>query len=137
MKWLHAFGLVCVAATSAYLIYLSLWLVQTLAARDWCAQAIGADKATKGLPGGVDALTACVGLLTLQVKALALDSHIAIGTLALCLAVLVVVVIANARLEGKAGTTGVDLKIGSRDDVVVGAQIATDAAQQATEELKP
>lgn len=106
MKWLHIFGLLCVAVTSAYLIYLSSRLVDILAARDWCAQAIGADKATNGLPGGVDALTACVGLLTLQVKALAMDSHIAIGTLALCLAVLVVVVIANARIEGKAGPEG-------------------------------
>lgn len=140
MKWLHIAALASVTATSAYLIWLSSWLVHTLAARDWCSIAVGADKATAGLPGGVDALTACVGLLTLQVKALALDSHIAIGTLALCLAVLVVVVIANARIEGKASISGVDLKIGGKNDAAAGAQLATDAAkkagQEVTEELK-
>lgn len=123
MKWLQVFALVCVAVASAYLIYLSNWLVHTLAERDWCYTAIGAERAAPG--SNLDALTACVGLLTLQVKALALDSHIAIGTMALCLAVLVVVVIANARIEGKAGPTGVEGKIGGA------------AEQDKADEVKP
>ena len=130
MKWLHIAGLVCVAVTSAYLIFLSNWLVHTLAERDWCYTAIGAEKAAPG--SNLDALTACVGLLTLQVKALALDSHIAIGTLALCLAVLVVVVIANAHVSGKAGPTGVEGTIGGAAE---GAQAATDAAKEAGQQV--
>jgi len=110
-RYIHAFALICVAVASGFLIWLSMHLVDILAARDWCVRAIGADQAS-GDGKGIDVMTACVGLLTLQVNALAIDSHVAIGTLALCLAVLVVVVLANARIQGKAGAGGVEGSIG-------------------------
>lgn len=130
---IHWFALVAVASTSAFLVWLSQWLVRTLAARDWCYTAIGADRVTPNT-GATDALTACVSLLTFQVKALALDSYIAIGTMALCLAVLVVVVLANARLELDASATGVHTKI--TGDAVDAAQETADAAQDKADEIK-
>lgn len=130
-RWLHAFGLACVAVTSAFLIWLSMHLIEILAARDWCLRAIGADRASTSA-GNIDALTACVGLLTLQVRALAIDSHIAIGTLALCLAVLVVVVIANARVQLKAGPDGVDGTIGGAAE---GAKATAEAAEKKAAEI--
>lgn len=130
---IHWFALVSVAATSGFLVWLSQRLVHVLAAKDWCYIAVGADKAAPAT-GNIDALTACVGLLTLQVKALALDSHIAIGTMALCLAVLVVVVLANARLELDAGAAGVHTKIGG--DAGDAAQETADAAQAKADDIK-
>ncbi|PKB19670.1 hypothetical protein B0I00_1910 [Novosphingobium kunmingense] len=130
-RWLHVFALVCVAVTSAFLIWLSLHLIEILAARDWCLTAIGADKASPST-GDIDTLTACVGLLTLQVRALAIDSHIAIGTLALCLAVLVVVVLANARIQLRAGPSGVDGTIGGAGE---GARATAEAAGKKADEI--
>lgn len=111
-KAIQIAALLCIAVTSAFLIYMSYLLTTILSARDWCFTAIGADKVSTGSMGSMDTLTACVGLLTLQIKALSLNSHIVTGTMALALAVLVIVVLANARVQGKVGPGGAEGSIG-------------------------
>lgn len=93
------FALVCVAATSAFLAYLAISLIETLASPAWCSKALQAERITA--KDTFVGLTACVDLLKIQLRALATNSHIVIGTFALCLGVLVVIVIAGARLAGK------------------------------------
>lgn len=133
-RFLHGFALACIAVTSGFLIWLTMHLVDVLSKPNWCFTAIGADKvaSTVGAAGNLDALTACVGLLSLQVRALAIDSHIAIGTLALCLAVLVVVVLANARVQLKASADGGEASIGSAAE---GAKATAEAAGQKADEI--
>lgn len=96
---IRAFALLCVAATSAFLGYLALKLIETLSSPSWCSTALQAEKITarETFVG----LTACVDLLKIQLGALALNSQIVISTFALCLGVLVVIVIAGARAKGE------------------------------------
>ena len=40
---IKGFALVCVAVTSAYVMYMGWWLVTVLSGPDWCSRALGAD----------------------------------------------------------------------------------------------
>jgi hypothetical protein len=109
---IRAFALLCVAATSAFLGYLALQLIDTLSSPSWCSTALQAERITPG--NSFAGLTACIDLLKIQLGALAANSKIVIGTFALCLGVLVVIVIAGAKLAGELPGGGkVDL---SKDD---------------------
>jgi hypothetical protein len=118
--------------TSLFIMATSWRLVSILSGRDWCVTAIDAKHATP--VSGTDSLAACVGLLQQQVRALALDSHISIGVLAVCLGVLVVIVLAGARLEGKLGRDGAELNV-SRD-AGKAADLVADAARDQADVIK-
>ena len=96
---IRAFALVCVAATSGFFGYLAVWLINILSSPDWCGKALQADRITPG--NTFVGLVACMDLLKMQVGSLAKVLLIVIGTFALSLGVLVVIVIAGARLAGK------------------------------------
>lgn len=102
------FAVACVAATSAYLMAIAWKLNTTLSGPGWCATAFGAGKATGTQP--VKGLEACVGLMTIQLQALSLNSHIVLTTFALCLAVLVIVVLAGARFSADTKFGKVDVE---------------------------
>lgn len=96
---IQGFALLCVAVTSAFFGYLTYWLIDILSSPGWCAKAIQADRITPG--DTFTGLTACVDLLKMQVGSLSNALLMMVGTFALCLGVLVVIVIAGARLAGK------------------------------------
>ena len=96
---IRAFALVCVAATSAFLAYLALLLIKVLSSPTWCSTAMQAERITQ--KDSFVGLTACVDLLKIQLQSLALNSQIVIGTFAMCLGVLIVIVIAGAKLAGR------------------------------------
>lgn len=96
---IRAFALLCVAATSAFLAYLALKLIGVLSSPSWCSTALQAEKITA--KETFVGLTACIDLLKIQLSALALNSQIVIGTFAMCLGVLVVIVIAGARASAE------------------------------------
>lgn len=121
MKFIHAFALACVAVTSAFVMAMIYWLVTLLSDRAWCFTALGAGKGT-----GVDAFTACVGLLTIQIKALATNSVILVGVIALCLLALMVIVVAQGRLSLKAGKDGIETEIGKSDAIHSGDAVVVD-----------
>lgn len=129
---IRAFALLCVAATSAFLGYLALKLIAVLSSPNWCSTALQAEKITA--KDTFVGLTACVELLKIQLNALALNSQIVIGTFALCLGVLVVIVIAGARLAGK-GPGGVEFDVSS-DPASQAADEVADAAVDKAEEIK-
>ena len=110
MKTVHIYGLACVAVTSTFIMAMIWWLIGLLADRSWCFTALGAGKGT-----GVDAFTACVGLLTIQIKALAENSLIFAGVMAMCLFTLIVVVVAQAKVSLEASKDSIKTNIG-RDD---------------------
>lgn len=129
---IRAFALLCVAATSAFLGYLALKLIGVLSSPTWCSTALQAERITA--KDSFVGLTACVDLLKIQLTALALNSQIVIGTFALCLGVLVVIVIAGARLAGK-GPGGVEFDVSS-DPASQAADEVADAAVDKAEEIK-
>lgn len=129
---IRLFALVCVAGTSAFLMYLILKLVEIIAGPDWCSRALQAEKITQR--DTFVGLTACVDILKLQVAALAQALTISVGTLALCLGVLVVIVIAGARLAGK--VFGQEIDVSRQDKVDAAAEHVVEGAQQAAAEVK-
>lgn len=118
---IRTWALVAVAVTSAALIYFAWRLIGMIAAPDWCSRAIGTS--TESRPEL--AMGECFALLRQQVEALAINSHFAIGTLALCLAVLVIIVLAGGRLTFRANREGVEADI-ARDGSLSGMEGLTD-----------
>lgn len=118
----RAFALLCVAVTSGFLAYLAILLIRTLSSPTWCGTALQAERITA--KDSFVGLTACVDLLKIQLNALALNSQIVIGTFAMCLGVLVVIVIAGAKLAGK-GPGGIEVAIDAQKaaDQVAGAAV--------------
>ena len=126
------FALVCVAATSGFLAYMAWLLNQTLSSPEWCSKALQAERISSQNFGG---LTACVDLLTIQLKSLATNSHIVFGVFALCLLVLIVIVISGGNLSFTASRAGVSANLG-KDEVGQAAQQVADEAQVAADDIK-
>ena len=95
---IRSFAFIVVTVTSIFLMVLCWRLANTLSGPGWCATAFGAGHVTGTEP--IKGLDACVGLLTIQLNALATTLHLGIGTIALCLGVLIIIVIAGARFKG-------------------------------------
>jgi hypothetical protein len=87
---IRAFAVICVAVTSAYVMWMGYRLNETLSGPGWCATALGAGKASSADGTPIKGLEACVGLLTIQLKSISTNSHILLGSVALCLSVLIV-----------------------------------------------
>lgn len=105
---IKALAVVCAGVTSAFLMAMAWTLNTTLSGPGWCATAFGAGKATGTEP--IKGLDACVGLMTIQLQSLALNSHIVMVTFSLCLAVLVIVVLAGARFSADTKFGKVDVE---------------------------
>lgn len=130
---IRLFAVVCVAVTSAFVMYMSYQLLQTLSGPGWCRTALGAEKASSS-DGTIKGLDACVGLLTIQLKSLANNSYIFGGVIALCLLTLIVIVIAGGRLSFKGGPTGVETDISG--GAPQAAQAVADSAQTTADVIK-
>lgn len=132
---IRTWALIAVATTSAAIIYFAYWLIGQLASADWCNRALGASNYVDGRPEF--AVQACKELLLTQVKALAWNSHLAIGVLAMSLLVLVVIVLAGGRLSFTASKSGVSGNL-SREEVAPeeAAQFVADEAQNAADQIE-
>lgn len=121
---IRLFALVCVAATSMFFAYLLDWrLIPVLSGFEWCGKAMQAERI---IPGNqFQGLTGCIDIMKMQIDALSKIALIVTATFALCLGVLVVIVIAGARLAGKVFGGEVDI---SRQDA--GAPTPKEAAEQ-------
>lgn len=139
------FAVLCVAVTSTFVMYMSYTLVSILSSPGWCGKALQAERISSQNFGG---LTACVGLLTIQLKSLAFNSYIFAGVIAVCLGVLVVIVIAGGQadidLPDKLGGGGLHIKrqTGQAEGAMDVAGAAVDRATEIVaaptdEEAKP
>lgn len=102
---IRTFALICVAVTSAFLIYCCYWLITLLSSQGWCRRAMGAVAETDGR--AEFAVGGCFRLLHDQVGALTVSLYMALGSLSLCLLVLMVIVVAGGRLSFTASAKGV------------------------------
>jgi hypothetical protein len=127
------FALLCVAVTSGYDMWMGYVLNETLSGPGWCRTALGAEQASNS-NGVIKGLDACVGLLTIQIKSIATNSHILFGVVALCLAVLIVIVIAGGKVDVEASREGGRVKIGRElpdTPEAAAAQVADVASEEA------
>lgn len=126
MKMRHlvnTWALVCVAITTGALIYFAWDKTEHLAGADWCARALHASREGERPES---AISGCYSLMSRQIEALALDSHIAHGSIAIALLVLVVIVLSGGRLSFRASKDGIDADI-SRDEAAERVAHAADA----------
>ena len=128
---IRTYALVAVAVTSVAAIGFGIWLIWLIGVSDWCGRAI---TGARGAARPDTAVGECFVLLDKQVAALAINSFIVLGTIALCLAVLVVIVIAGGRVSFKAGKDGVDVDVSH--DPGEAAQTVADAAQSTADQVK-
>ena len=126
---IRSWALGAVAVTSAFLIAVATWLIYLLGVSDWCQSAIGA---TKGVARPDSAVAACFDLLKMQVGGLTQSLLIVLYTFALCLAVLVVIVLAGGKLSFKAPGVEADVS----HDPGEAAQTVADAAQSQADAVK-
>jgi hypothetical protein len=100
---IRAFAVLCVAITSAYVMWMGYRLTTILASPEWCGKALQAEKISSQNFGG---LTACVDLLKIQLNAIARSSLVYSATIGLCLLVLIVIVIAGGKMAWHVDKTG-------------------------------
>jgi hypothetical protein len=139
---IRGFAVLCVAVTSGYVMWMGWRLSNILASPDWCSKALQAERITPG--NSFVGLTACVDLLKIQLKAIATDSHVFAGVVAMCLLTLIVIVIAGGRLQFAASKSGISGNMSSAEDEAASAAAAqtagaavAEAGKIATEGAKP
>jgi hypothetical protein len=93
----RAFALLCVAVTSTFVMWMRWQQFMVLSSPDWCNRAVKAEQLQP--ESRLDAALACVGLQQVQIKAIATNSYIDGGTIALCLLALMVIVVAGGHLN--------------------------------------
>lgn len=133
---IRAFALLCVAVTSGFVMWMSYRLTDILAAPEWCARAINAERlATDRATSSVEL---CKELLFRQVGSLATNSHIYAGVIALCLLVLIVIVIAGGEVSFSANKSGVTANIGkeAKQAAAVAAEETAQAAVDTASEIR-
>jgi hypothetical protein len=118
-------ALICVAVTSIFLMYMNWKIVNILASPDWCSKALQAEKISTQNFGG---LTACVDLLTIQLKSLSTNSQIQNGVIALSLLVLIVIVIAGGKLDFSWGKDGASASMSKETPATEAAKRTATAA---------
>lgn len=108
------FAVLLVAGLIIFLGYMMVWQTNILSSPTWCARSVGAEKAAPGqsYEQTIEALKSCNNLLMAQVEALATDSHIDHTGMVLAYVVLIVVVVAGARLAFKLSQKGLEGDMG-------------------------
>jgi hypothetical protein len=128
---IRLFAVLCVAITSAYVMYMGYVVVNILASPDWCGKALQASRISNQNFAG---LTACTDLLKIQLNAVARVSLVYAGVVALCLLTLNVIVIAGGHVSLDASKSGVKADIGK--DVPQAVQAVADSAQSTADNIK-
>jgi len=124
-------AVICVAATSGYVMWMGNKLTDILAGPEWCGKALQAEKISSQNFGG---LTACVDLLKIQLNAIARGFLVFAGVIALCLLTLIVIVIAGAKFSGEGFGAKVDIE--SDPAAPAAAQEVADSAQDTADAIK-
>lgn len=136
---IRTFALVCVCITSAFLIFMGVWLTILLSTDGWCDRAVGASKDAAGVERPEYSVGGCFQLLNAQVEALAWNSHIVLAVMALCLLVLMVIVVSGGHLSFSASKAGLSGNLGGGDGVpetpAEGAKLAAGAATDVAKKL--
>ena len=122
LNTIRTFALVIVAITSGFVMGMAVWLTRLISDPSWCDRAIGA---AKGSTRPESAFSGCFQLLTQQISALAINSYIFGGVIALCLAALMIIVVAGGKLSFTGNKDGVSANISGAADTPAPAVTTT------------
>jgi hypothetical protein len=111
------FAMILIAVITVFLMGMAIWNNYVMASGQWCSAVIGTELAT-GEAGEVATTANCIALMHDQLTALSIYGYIGMGTLALCVAVLVIIVVAGGRVDISASKSGIDVDIGKRKATV-------------------
>lgn len=128
-----AFALLCVAASSAFVMYQQYRVTDILASPDWCVRAVNAEKLSAVRSSS--AFESCVELMDKQVGSLAISNHIYAGIIALCLLVLMVIVVAGGKLKFAASKDRVEVDVGKDTPAAEAAKETAEAAVDKAQEI--
>ncbi len=131
LNTIRTFALVIVAITSGFVMGMVIWLTRLLSDPSWCDRAIGA---AKGADRPETAFGGCFQLLTQQMSALAINSYIFGGVIALCLAALMIIVVAGGKLSFTGNKDGVSANISGSGDTPAPTPTVTTTTKT---EMKP
>lgn len=128
----RVYALVLLAVLIIASLFFIYWYTEILIG-DWCKHAVGmADKADAR---PIEAMGLCIQLMTAQLQALALNSHMMTGTLAIVVVALAVIVVAKGRVSATLpGGAGFDLG-GDGESASQAAQATAGAAQEKADEI--
>lgn len=104
------FATIVISTIAAFLMGMAVWYTYTLSSNQFCINAAGIEKATG--ENRTQITLECIKLLNEQVHALGNNGYIVLGTLALTIIVLVVIVIARGKVSIDASKEGVSAEIG-------------------------
>lgn len=127
---IRSWALVAVAISSVFIMGMRVWDQILLGHTDWCARALGAAKYATGRPAY--AIEQCFELQQMQIKTLSNGSMIDAGTIALCLVVLVVIVLAGGKVSLTTPWGGGNISSDRKD----AAKKVAEAAKAKAEEIE-
>lgn len=135
---ISAFSVILVAYILGLVTYMMVWQTTVLTSEKWCANAMASERiaSTSSDKQAAAAVKSCNELLAIQLNAVATDSHMDHGTVAILIIVLVVVVIAGARAAWKLSTSGFEGSVSRDDEVDEAADKVAGAAVDKAEEIK-
>jgi hypothetical protein len=123
---IRAFALLVVTLLSSYMVYANERLITIISSPDWCGKAMQAERI---LPGNqFQGLTGCIDIMKIQLEAVSRVLVTNSYTIALSVLVLIVIVVAGARLAGK--FMGNELDMSRQDAQVAGAEKVVAAATE-------
>lgn len=126
------FAVLCVAGTAIFLALTADRMLTVLESPAWCGRAIQAERISDAT--GFKGLEGCTELLKIQLSAVADGFSDAVRIFGLALLVLVIVVVAGARANFKAGKDGIEADV-SRHDAAAAAQETAEAAVDKADEI--
>lgn len=129
---ISTFAVLCVAGAAIFLGYMTLRIAGVLESPAWCGRAIQAERIS---PENFKGLEGCVELLKIQLQAMSIGFHISVGSFALTLVFLIVVVVAGARASAKVSATGMEFNVG-KHDAETAANYVAEGAKEAADEVK-
>ena len=125
------FAVLCVAATAAFLGYITIRMIAVLESTGYCSKAIQAERITPG--ASFEGLTGCIDILKIQLGALATGFHISNSGFVFVLIVLIVVVVAGARASWKISATGMEGSVGKHEADAAAEHVVAGAKEAAAE----
>ena len=113
--------------------YFNWRYTEILSAPDWCNRALGASKFADSTPEF--AVGGCFNLMREQISAIAWNSHVAIGSLAVVLVAIGVIALAGGKLTLNAGKDGISANVSKEATPAEVAQTVADVATEGAEAI--
>lgn len=110
----RVFATVLIAAITLFLMAMAVWNTWAMSSSKWCNQVIGTEQVTG--ERSVNTTANCIAIFRDQINALSVYGYIGLSTLALCVIVLVIIVVARGKVSFSASKDGVTADVSKEGD---------------------